>query len=88
MPQEPKDLNKELAAKAPANIDLNEMRSQIVQSVMAQLLRAGVAQAAGYTQSEGKNYGSYTRDGSSVLKQAGVDPGLAGGKAQIKSGGD
>jgi len=33
MPQPPKDLNAALGANAPSGIDLNELRTQIVQSV-------------------------------------------------------
>ncbi len=84
MPQPPKDLNAALGANAPSGIDLNELRTQIVQSVWAQLLRSGgISMAAGYTQSEGKNYGMYTRDGGSTLLQQVSNPGLT---AAIKPG--
>jgi hypothetical protein len=62
MPQEPIDLNKEFGDKL-TGVDLNEIRNKIVQSVLAQLYRSGsyLPTAAGYTQSEGKNYGKYEK---------------------------
>jgi hypothetical protein len=46
-------------------IDVDKIRSQIVDSIIGQIdaqRRRPTVLAAGYTQSEGKNYGSYNRE--------------------------
>jgi hypothetical protein len=61
--------SKKGAAKSPAHpapdVDVEEIRSQIVESILNQVVsqrRLPTLRASGYTQSEGKNYGSYNRE--------------------------
>jgi hypothetical protein len=65
MPQHPQNPQNPETPSQISGINVNELRSQIVQTVLAQMLRLGVQperMRAGYVQSEGKNYGSYARD--------------------------
>ena len=48
----------------PVRLDPEVIQSRIVDRIFQGLRQGAATEAAGYTQSEGKNYGMYQKDGS------------------------